>query len=164
MIPLRQRQGGTYQIATRCLLPLLHESVGFNLFVEVDQVSRVAPGLDALLLADSVGEESRPLYARVGLVDLSAGGVVNQLAEVANMRVEASVVVGSGQLNELSDVGDSSVDAHVLVADDGFGSGLSLIGGSTEVLEYMHGLNAAVDVKGHTGGGQVLLSSAEIME
>lgn len=57
------------------ILPLFHESVGFDFIVKVDKVSRVAPRLDCLLLANGAGEA--PLQSSVGLVDLRTSGLVN---------------------------------------------------------------------------------------
>lgn len=127
-------------------------------------MSRMAPGLDALLLANNPREESRPLHARIRLVDLRARSLVNHLAELFDMRMDAGVIVRRGQLNQLSNVSDRPIDAHVLVADDRLNSCLGLVSRGAEVLEHREGLDAAVDVKGHARGGEVLFGGADVVQ
>ena len=95
----------------------------------------MAPCLDLLCFANSVGKKCTPLDAEIGLVDLSASNVVDQFTKVLDIRMETGVVVGCGQLDELANIGDCSIKSHILVSDDRLGSCLSLICSSAEVLQ-----------------------------
>lgn len=124
----------------------------------------MAPGLDALLLANGAGEERAPLQTRIRLVDLRPSRIVKQLAKVWYMRMEARVIVGRRQLDQLADKGNGSIHTHILVSNDGLGGRLGLIGRGAKVLEDEERLDTSVNVKGHVGCREVLLGCAKVVE
>lgn len=146
------------------LLPLLHQSVSRNLLCKIDEVGRVAPWFNPLLLLDGLREERAPLQTRVSLVDLGPRNVVEQLFEIPDVRVEAGVVVGGSELKQLAKERDRAIHTHVLVSNDRLGSSLGLVGGRSKVLQDIHGLDAPVDIKRHASRSKVFLRGTKIVE
>lgn len=127
-------------------------------------MGRVAPRFVRLLLSDGVCEPVAPTQARECCVDLGASGFRDKLAEVLDTLVDAHVIVQRGELDKLAHEGDSAIDAHIFMTDDGFGDSLCLIMTGTEDLQHLHGLDSAIDVKGHPCSLEVRFSSADIVK
>lgn len=97
-------------------------------------------------------------------VDVITSSFVDHAFKFLDALISANIIVERGKLNQLAHERNVSVNPHVFMADDTFSNSLSLVVCGPKNLQDFHGLNCAINVKGHPGCGGICLRSSNFVK
>jgi hypothetical protein len=100
-------------LETCALFPLLLKRVLFHHLVKVGDMSGMAPRFVSYFPSDAFREPCTPTETWESFVDAIASIFMNEITEVLDAFVFASVIVQGGQLDQLSHHCDRTIDTHL---------------------------------------------------